>query len=176
MKPKSNQKKIPKRDKCQTPPYALDPLLPYIKKDWLVWECAAGEGYLANAIKDNGLQVIESDILTGQDFFEYQPDFDVIITNPPFSQKYKWLKRCYELEKPFALLLPLETLGAAAAQKLFLYYGMSLLVLSKRVNFKMPNTGWVGSAQFPVAWFTWKMNLESDIVYGKIERQKRHYD
>ena len=35
--------------------------------------------------------------------------FDCIITNPPFSLKQEFLQRCYELGKPFALLLPLTT-------------------------------------------------------------------
>jgi len=29
----------------------------------------------------------------------------------------------------------------------------------------MPNKGWEGTAQFPVAWFTHGFNLPSDIVY-----------
>ena len=168
MKPKSNEKNIPERDRCQTPPYAVEPLLQYLESTWTIWECAAGEGYLADAIEEKGFSVVKSDILTGQNFFKYTPGFSAIVTNPPFSIKYKWLRHCYHLDKPFALLLPLETLGAKSAQKLFKKHGMQLLVLNKRVNFKMPNTGWNGTAQFPVAWFTWKMNLESEIVYGQI--------
>jgi len=174
MKPKSNKTNIPDRDRYQTPPYALDPLLPYLKKDWLIWECAAGEGYLANAIRERGFSVVTSDIITDQDFFKYQPEFNAIVTNPPFSIKYDWLERCYSLEKPFALLLPVETLGAATAQKLFKRHGIRLLVLNKRVNFKIPDQGWNSSsrkksgAQFPVAWFTWQMGLEDVIVYGQI--------
>ena len=33
-------------DDFQTPPYALDPLLPFLKRDWVVWECACGKGNL----------------------------------------------------------------------------------------------------------------------------------
>lgn len=29
-------------DDFQTPPKALKPLIPYLKKDWVVWECAEG--------------------------------------------------------------------------------------------------------------------------------------
>jgi len=34
-------------DEFQTPKYALDPLLPFLKKDWIIWECAWGKGSLA---------------------------------------------------------------------------------------------------------------------------------
>lgn len=105
-------------DRCQTPAYALDPILPYLHG--VIWECAAGEGSLSNAFIRHGFKVIESDILNGQDFFRWQPElFDCIVTNPPFSSKFEWLERCYQLQKPFALLLPVETLGANKAQKLF---------------------------------------------------------
>lgn len=159
-------------DACQTPPHAVDPLLPYLPTDMVIWEPAQGEGFLVEAFHDSFRLVIGSDILDGQNFFEYEPDkeWDVIVTNPPYSLKFKWLERCYELGKPFALLLPVETLGAATSQAMFEQYGMELLLLNKRVNFKMPNKGWDGAgAQFPVAWFTWGLNLGSSIVYGKLD-------
>src|SRR5574344_195369 len=33
-------------DDFQTPPIALKPLLPYLKSDWRIWECACGNGNL----------------------------------------------------------------------------------------------------------------------------------
>ncbi len=120
-KTKSNEKGTPAKDRCQTPPYALDPLLQYLPKDWLIWEPACGEGLLAKGLVVNGYDVYSSDIILGQNFFKYEPDigWDAIVTNPPFSVKYPWLKRCYELGKPFALLMPVDVFGAQSAQRLF---------------------------------------------------------
>jgi len=178
MKPKTNYTNIPKRDMAQTPPYALGPLLPYIPTNSPVWEPACGEGYLSEALMSNGFTVIKSDILHGIDFLnpsqELATRWYILITNPPYSIKYKWLQRCYELGKPFALLMPLETLGAAKAQKLFKQHGMELIVLNKRVNFKMPDTGWNGGgAQFPTAWFTYGLNIGRDITYAEINNTLR---
>jgi hypothetical protein len=145
-------------DACQSPPYAIDPLAPYLRSSWKIWEPARGDGYLIDGLKYHGLtNIIESEILNGQNFFSYEPkSWDCQVTNPPYSIKYKWLKRSYELGKPFALLLPVETLGAATAQKMFREYSIEVILLNKRINFKMPNKGWDGGgAQFPVAWFTW---------------------
>ena len=178
MKPKTNVATDPSEsqgfDRCYTPPYALDPLLPYIRPKWFVWESAAGEGHLVDAIAPHVRGVLGTDLhgryatAAPRDFFRWQPDrFDAIVTNPPYSIKYLWLERCYALGRPFALLLPVETLGAAAAQRLFERYGVELLLLNKRVNFKMPNKGWGGSAQFPVFWCCWKV-LPKPIVYGKL--------
>ena len=174
MKPKSNRKPGP-MDNCQTPPYAIKPLIDWI---WMssvstIWEPAAGEGILARALEKNGFNLVCSDIdpaadiTYGQviDFLteETSHQYETIVTNPPFSQKFEWLERCYTLGKGFALLLPLETLGAARAQDLFDMYGVAVLLMSPRVDFKMPDAGWMGGgAQFPVAWFLGGYLIEDD--------------
>lgn len=161
-------------DACQTPGYALDPLLPYLRPSWRIWEPAAGDGYLVAAIRQAGFTVRKSDVITRQNFFDYQPmaAWDCIVTNPPYSIKYKFLNRCYRLGKPFALLVPVETIGAQTAQNLFKQYGVELLLLNRRVNFKMPNAGWKGSAQFPVLWLCWQV-LPAPICYGNINPVKQ---
>jgi hypothetical protein len=162
-------------DACQTPAYAIDPLLPYLP-DRIIWEPAAGEHYLVEALYDSGFkseQVITSDILTGQNFFEYTPDeWDCLITNPPYSIKYQWLERCYQLGKPFALLLPVETLGAKTAQEFLKEYGFEMMLLNKRVDFKMPNKGWDSSAQFPVFWLCWQL-LPQQVMFGELNKSGR---
>jgi hypothetical protein len=182
QKPKTNYAApasgVDQRDLCQTPPYAIDPLLPYVSSALHVWEPAYGEGLLTEALYDSGFKtVITGDIQTGENFFEYTPDaWDVIVTNPPFSLKYRWLERCYALEKPFALLMPLEVLGAKSAQVLFRQHGINVIFLSDRVDFKMPNLGWDGSgAQFPVAWFCWGLPIAEQMVFADIEEAKRAF-
>lgn len=156
-------------DACQTPPYAIDPLLPYLNTDWTIWEPAQGERLLVEAFYDSGFANVEgSDLLTDQNFFEYQPSqWDCLVTNPPFSLKYKWLERCYELGKPFALLVPVETLGAKTAQELMQHYGFEILLLNRRVAFKMPNKGWDSHPQFPVLWLCWQL-LPDKVLFGEI--------
>lgn len=156
-------------DACQTPAYAIDPLVPYLDQHQTLWEPACGEGLLAQAFCKRGFQnVVGSDILSGQNFFEYEPpEWHCLVTNPPFSLKYRWLERCYALGKPFALLLPVETLGAKTAQDLLKVHGCEILLLNHRINFKMPTKGWEGAAQFPVFWLCWKL-LPQPIVFGSI--------
>lgn len=160
-------------DACQTPAYAIDPLLPYLDKDWIIWEPAAGENNLVEALYDSNYstnQVVVSDILTGQNFFEFSPElWDCLVTNPPYSIKYQWLERCYQLDKPFALLVPVEILGAKTAQNLLKQYGFEMMLLNKRVDFKMPNKGWDSSAQFPVLWLCWQI-LPDKVMFGEINK------
>ena len=53
-------------------------------------------------LSEEGFKVIHSHIDEGKNFFFYEPEceYDIIISNPPFSQKDNVLKRLYELNKP----------------------------------------------------------------------------
>jgi hypothetical protein len=177
MKPKMNYKSDPTvsnpMDRCETPAYALDPLLPYLRSGWLIWEPACGSGRIVRTLTAQGFTVTGSDLLDGRSFFDWQPrDFDAIVTNPPYSIKPEWIRRCYALGKPFALLVPVETIGGGAVQAMMDHFGSELLLLNKRVNFYMPNNKELSGngAQFPVLWFCWQM-LPAPIVYGKITRR-----
>ena len=101
-----------KANDFQTPPTAVKPLLPYLKTGWTIWECANGNGNITHFLKSQGYGVIATDIKDGTDFLisNASSGYDCIVTNPPYSLKDEFLKRCYLLGKPFALLLPLTTL------------------------------------------------------------------
>lgn len=175
MKPKRNQKADPHvsdpRDRCETPAYALDPLLPFLRPGWHIWEPACGSGRIVRALEEQGYMVRGSDILGGDDFFRFQPSaWDALVTNPPYSIKPQWIARCYHLGRPFALLVPVETIGTGTVQRMMETHGAELLLLDKRVNFYMPEGSGNSGAQFPVLWFCWQM-LPAPIVYGKIVRR-----
>jgi hypothetical protein len=79
--------------------------------------------------------------------------------------KYPWLERSYELGRPFALLLPVETLGAASCQRLINLYGVEVILMDKRINFKMPNKGYSGKgSDFPTYWHTWGLGIGQQIT------------
>lgn len=155
----------------QTPPEALNPLLPYLSKEWIIWECAEGQGKLSSALRQKGFEVIGTDINDGVDFLEKQPEqeWDCIITNPPYSLKQRFLERCYELGKPFALLLPLTTFETAKRQALFDKYGVQVIFFDKRINFITPSGKGSGN-WFASAWFTWGFNLPNDLNLVKLEK------
>lgn len=78
---------------------------------------------------------MRSDISDGLDFFTYEPpEYDCIVSNPPFTQKDAVLKRLYELGKPFAVLLPLNSLQGVDRYKYF-RQGVQILAFDKRIAF-----------------------------------------
>lgn len=150
-------------DEMQTPEVAINPLLPYLKKDWIIWECAWGGGSLAGHLKKHGFKTIGS---KETDFLDEKltHKFDCIITNPPYSLKEEFLKRAYELGKPFAFLMPLTALEGKARGNLYRKYGIQLIVPNKRINFITPS-GKGSGAWFQVAWYCWKLNLPKDLNF-----------
>jgi len=153
-------------DDFQIPPIALNPLYPYLKPDWTIWEPSQGKGNLTKALSST-YKVIGSDILTEQDFLTWMPDqeFDCIITNPPFSLKQQFLSRCYSLGKPFALLLPLTTFETKKRQHLFKTYGVEVILFDKRINFETPNQIEKSSSWFGTAWFTNGLNIGKELSF-----------
>lgn len=148
-------------DHFQTPDYALRPLLPYLDKDWLIWECAEGTGNLVKALKYLFYRVTGSDIINGVDFLDktHRPPhgipvnaIDCIITNPPYSHKNEFFNRCIEIGKPFALLQPLTTFGTFKRQKMLRKASVSVIFMGGRVNFETPSGKGSGS-WFETAWF-----------------------
>lgn len=198
MKPKSNRKPGP-IDNCGTPVYALDPLLPYLYRTEKIWEPAQGQGRLVRAFQAYGFSVVGTGLdyiptgevdpqtsealytTVGDDFLTSTPTehWTTIITNPPYAIKRPWLRRCYELGHPFALLLPVENLGSGEVQELMKKYGGEVLLLNRRVNFVMYDgpggepSEKQSAAQFPVYWHCWKL-LPEKLVYGTITH--RHPD
>lgn len=82
-----------------------------------------------------GLQVVASHISEGRDFFTYEPEhWDVMISNPPFSKKDEVLRRAYELGKPFALLLPANSIQGKKRFEIF-KNDVQLLCFDARIDF-----------------------------------------
>lgn len=129
-----------KNDELYTPFYAVDPIVKYLPKDKTVW-LPFDEEWSAYYQTLNGMDipVIHSSLHDGYDFFSYEPErWDIIVSNPPFSMKDKVIARLYELGKPFAVLLPLNSLQG---KKRFEYFknGIQLLSFDSRICFHTPD-------------------------------------
>ena len=130
-------------DEVYTPAEAVRPIIKHLKdyqarthKDTLVVWCPfdTEESNYTKVLQDAGFEVIATHIDNGENFFYYEPGhYDVIISNPPFSIKDDVIKRLYELNKPYAMLLPIPTLQG---QKRFPYMrDCQALIFDKRINY-----------------------------------------
>ena len=132
-------------DETFTPAYAVKPLIKYVElfkqhsgKEkitiWCPFDLKTSK-YVEIFSRLQNVKVIYTHIDSGENFFFYEPEeeYDIIISNPPFSCKDAVLKRLSELDKPFAMLLPVPTLQGQAR---FPYLkDIQYLGFDKRINF-----------------------------------------
>jgi ABC-type antimicrobial peptide transport system permease subunit len=113
---------------------------------------------------ENSFSSFGTDILYGNDFFSYEPnEWDILITNPPFSIKDKWIKRCYDLDKPWILLLPLTALEGQFRQKLYREKGVNIMFFDKRINYINDNAK-TGSP-FASVILSWKVDIGGQFIF-----------
>jgi hypothetical protein len=173
VKPKQNYsaETQPEKDKWETPAVAYEGIRWWLGTpgDFYLWESAYGTGR-----STEHLQRLDYNVLSGgsnTDFFETTPGnygrhysrAGVIqVTNPPYSKKYEWLERSYELGIPFALLLPTDTLAAGKGMRLFAKYGVTVVIPERRIGFVHPETGITEeNATMSTAWFLWAAGDDS---------------
>ena len=162
-------------DEFYTPSYSIKPILKYLKKNSTIW-CPfdTENSEYVKLFRESGHKVIATHIWQGQDFFNYEPEeYDCIISNPPFSIKDKVLNRLYSFHKPFAVLLPLNSLQGKSRFKYF-KQGIQILIFDSRVCYhdqKHMNSVVKGSP-FATAYFC-KDLLPKDLIIEQLHEYDR---
>jgi hypothetical protein len=109
--------------------------------------------------------------MEGKDFFEYEPpEYDCIVSNPPFTRKLEVFKRLYDLGKPFAMVMGLPILNYQEVGEFFLGRELQLLIVDKKVSFD-GNT-----ASFNNSFFCRAM-LPKDLIFAHLahNNSKTHF-
>jgi hypothetical protein len=150
--------------------YGVEPLLKYIPKDAVVWcPCDTVESEFVKVISRQN-KVIHSHLDGGKDFLTYEPDehWDVLITNPPFAQKIKFIKRALSFGKPMAMLLPVTALNDKSSVMAFKDMGLQLLIFDKRMKFELGVGGTTNHIPFKCIYFC-SMFLPHDIILEELQ-------
>ena len=158
-----------KNDECYTPSYAVQPILEFIPKDAVVW-CPfdTSDSEFVKLIHDNGNTVVHSHINNGLDYFDYEPtQWDVIVSNPPFTNKRAFFQRALDLGKPFALLMSNTWLNDRAPMQMFEDRGLQLLLLDRRTEFIQPNPTVTGKITFSSSYYCCDF-LPNDLIIKRI--------
>lgn len=160
-----------------TPKYAVDILLPYIYhlKDKIIW-CPFDKkwSYFVRVLTDNGFKVVYSHIDDGQDFFEYVPEeFDVILSNPPYKNKRKFIERALSFNKPFCLLLPVNILTDSICNETF-GKDIQLLIPQQRIEFvDLQCINRKQKISFKAVYFGYKFFEKQIIMLNKSDMNKK---
>jgi hypothetical protein len=151
-------------DEFYTSSIAVEMILPYIPSHVTrIWECTAiTESKIVQVLRNEGYTVIATHIDNGFDFLRHEPaDYDLIVTNPPFSIRDKFLQRAFELKKPFMFLLPITTLEGVGRGKMFRENRIQILIPDRRFSFTSRKHG----AWFQTSWFTHGLGLGKDLNF-----------
>ena len=155
-------------DECLTPRYAVEPIVKYLKaKGYKNILCPfdTEDSHFVKVLQREGFDVTyshifprensddshtfsgeneeELHIMRRKDFFTYAKDavkdIDCIVSNPPYSCKDEVITHLYNLEKPFMMLFPQNTLQGKYRTKLFMKYGLEYLGFTSRICFYTKN-------------------------------------
>ena len=124
-------------DECYTPKYVVESIIPFLPKNKVIW-CPfdRNDSEFVKVLVLKGFQVINTHIDYGQDFYDYEPkQWDIIVSNPPFTNKRKIFERALSFEKPFALLMSNTWLNDSAPKVLFKDKDLQLLMFRNRIKF-----------------------------------------
>ena len=151
MAKRSFKKAFKVQDEWATPSLLVNMLIPYLK----LWEVAFAtehnrqliiwlpfdteESKYYTILKAEGFQVVRSHLNDDKDFFHYQPEqFDIIVSNPPFSTKLDIFERIiFDLKKPFVLLMNMMAINYQNVSNLFQLVNpkIQFIIPDKKVSF-----------------------------------------
>jgi hypothetical protein len=104
-------------------------------------------------------------------FFEYEPEnWDIMISNPPFTNKRKYFERALSFNKPFALIMTNAWLNDAAPMNLFMNKDLQLLMFDKRMKFTSPDGRDNNKITFSSSYYCWNF-LPKQIIMKNLNRQ-----
>jgi len=151
MAKRSFKKAFKAQDNYPTPSILVNMLVPYLKKWeidfiskngrkpilWLPFDTEESKYY--TILKEEGFLVVRSHLNDDKDFFTYQPpQFDIIVSNPPFSRKLDIMERCcFELKRPFVLLMNMMAINYQNVSNLFQFVNpkIQFIIPDKKVSF-----------------------------------------
>lgn len=111
-------------------------------------------------------------IHTKHDFFNGKhklPEFDIIITNPPFSKKYQVLKWLIKTQKPFLCLFPMQIISTKKFIDMTEDEELTIHLRSGRMRFERNGELLLVSAHYPCVWISKDM-----YVVKPSQRKIRH--
>lgn len=151
-----------KDDQYETPKYIWEMLVPYMDKNHTIYEPFYCSGISGQYLRELGYNVIHND----EDFYENydKHEYDIIVSNPPFSDKKKVFNKLKKIDKPFIMIVPVSTITKKFFRDNFKDDDITMLIPNGRLQFSKKGK------QLSRCWFdcvaiTYKLGLDKQIIY-----------
>tara|TARA_R110002126_G_scaffold266926_1_gene410359 strand:+ start:248 stop:754 length:507 start_codon:yes stop_codon:yes gene_type:complete len=148
-----------KDDDYETSKEILNDLLPFIEDYKIIYD----PFYCNGKVKEEWEELNKECINEKKDAFnrEHPENYDIIISNIPFSCKEKCVELGVNLNKPFIFLMPIDSLGSKWIKKYF--NDLQFIIPSGRYNFLKKGLKTKG-CWFDTMWICYKLNLDEKII------------
>ena len=163
-------KTFQKHDDYMTPLSAWNAINRFLPTGKIIWEPFFGDGTSGKNLMKLGHRVVHQK----KDFFKWCPEYDLIVTNPPYSIVKDIMPRLLELDKPFVLLMPSSKINTKYMRD-WSDKGLQIIIPRKRIQFIKctinkfgciePNEVQDNKCNFDCFYYCYKMNLPRDMVW-----------
>lgn len=154
-----------KSDNYATPAPCIRALLDEISihKENTILDPCSGGGIFQRTCKEKGLEISGYDILEGRDFLNEKGHYNLIIANPPYSQKNQFIKKALEVADRIYMILPMAVVNYNQFHREFLninnYMGRYLMTpkfFMTDIETENPKRGGISA----YSWFYWQGNSQ----------------
>ena len=145
-------------EKTYTINEAIVPLLKHLEKEYMfhVW---IEDKQLAKTLEKNKfIPKLTEDFLNSG----FPSKYDVLVVGTD-TMNDKYVEKCFKYLRPFAILLPLESLASGKTNALFNQHGIATIVLDKPINFTDKRGNGVSAA-----WFVWGVFSGNQVIFETV--------
>ncbi len=136
--------------------------LPYMKKYISLYEPFYCSGKSGEILKSFGFNVIHQD----EDFFTnyMRHDYDLIVSNPPFSIKKKVFDTLHKINKPFIMISPVSIITKLFFREKYEDEDITILIPLRRLQFSKKGED-LNRCWFDCIFVCYKLGLDKQIIF-----------
>jgi len=152
-----------KNDEYYTRKKTFEDIKQYIPDNKIIYEPFLGSGQSVTYLKELGYEVRYKNVNFFSESILQPEEYDLIISNPPFTLKKEVLTRLKQIDKPFILILPITVLFTKYFHEIFnTNDSLQFIIPNKHIHYdsahiKKDNTS------FYSFYLCYKMNISKDI-------------
>lgn len=173
-------------DLYQSPPEAVKALLGVERVPHRVWEPACGPGSIVNVLRQQGHDVLATDLVNydtphqdhaGVDFLipglaeSYGGQGRAVITNPPYKNAHEFIARALTMAPYVAMLLRLAFLESEKRRDILEESCLARVHVFRKRLPMMHRDGWDGkkaTSSTPFAWFIWDKSHTGPATFHRV--------